>query len=127
MSAAIYPPGHCSCAGLLSISLSACRQHLLLGSGIRQRQRTLVALITRLHRFIGITRVLGTQRIELAHEHTDLLTQITDLSLQFLHVVAMPNIALLRFTVSPIKLLLQAPGHLPLAVDSDSAPGFRRL
>lgn len=77
----------------------------------------LVALITRLHRFIGITRVLGTRCIELALEHTDLLTQITDLSLQFLLVVAMLDIALLRFTVSRIKLLLQAPGHLPLAAD----------
>lgn len=89
----------------------------MLGSGIRQRQRQLVALITRPHRSIGITRVLGTQRIQLALEHTDLLTQITDLSPQFLHVVAMPDIAPLRLTVSRIKLLLQAPGHLPLAVD----------
>jgi hypothetical protein len=67
---------------------------------MRQRQRQLVSLLTRMRRFIDITRVRGPQRIQITLQNSDLLTQLADLSLQLLHVVAMPDTALLRLVLS---------------------------
>jgi hypothetical protein len=49
------------------------------------------------------------------------------LSLQFLHVIATQADALLRFTGSRIKFLLQACSGLPLAVDFQQRPGLGGL
>ncbi|MDB5784644.1 MAG: hypothetical protein JWQ50_4559, partial [Caballeronia mineralivorans] len=58
----------------------------MLGRGLRQRQRQLVTLITRLRRFIDITRIRRAQRIQITLQNTELLTQITNLALQLLHL-----------------------------------------
>jgi len=84
----------------------------------------LVSLITRLRRFIDITRVGDAQRVKLALQDTELLTQITNLALQLLHLIAMPGTALLRFTGRRVQFLLQAGGRLPLALDFQQRPGF---
>ena len=69
-------------------------------------------------------RVRGAQRVKRTIQDTDLLTQITELALQVLHVIAMPASALLRFTSRRVQFLLQAGGRLPLAVDFQQRPGF---
>jgi hypothetical protein len=63
---------------------------------MRQRQRQVVSLITRLRHFIDIARVRGAQRVKLALQHIELLTQTTNLALQLLHVIPTPGTALLR-------------------------------
>jgi hypothetical protein len=91
---------------------------------MRQRQRQLVSLITRLRRVIDITRIRRAQRSQITLQNTDLLTQITNLALQLLHLIPMPGTALLRFTSRRVQFLLQAGGRLPLALDFQQRPGL---
>jgi hypothetical protein len=49
-----------------------------------------------LSHFVDVTRVGRAQRVKIALKNTELLKQVTELSLQLLHLIAMPDTALLR-------------------------------
>jgi hypothetical protein len=90
---------------------------------MRQRQRELASLLPRLSRSIDITRVGGAQRFQITLQDSELLTQIPNLSLQFLHLLPSPSTTLPRFTASRAEFLLQTRGFWWCRVEDDATIG----